>query len=104
MLDLCGSSYVIEHCITAFSASQEDKLYRSYVAECLRIITENTSGLSKQGKYITIKYMDMIKPQKEESPKDTRSAEEIIASIKSKLGQKEVKCDEPDGSVCKDRM
>lgn len=104
MLDLCGSSYVIEHCMAAFSVSQERKLYQSYVAECMRVITENTAGLSKQGKYITMRYMDIIKPQKEETQKDTRSAEEIIASIKSKLGRKEVKNDEPDGSICEDRM
>lgn len=59
----------------------KDEAYRIYVSECLRMTTENTANLSR-GTYMKAKYADLIKPKQEE----TRTAEQIITSIKAKLG------------------
>jgi len=85
MLELFGSGYVIEHCIAAFSLSQKRKLFEVYITDCLKLIAENTAGLSRQGKYLKLRYLDIAdKPQK---PVETRSAEEIIDDIKTKMAK-----------------
>lgn len=75
-----GISYVIERYIAYFHKEQQEKAYHIYVTDCLRVITENTA---KQGggSYIKLRYADVIEPHKEE----TRTAEEIITSLKEKL-------------------
>lgn len=50
--------------------------YRKYVAECARIITENTAKISKGG-YIKAKYGDVVDPK----PQEHRSAEEIVDDV-----------------------
>ena len=56
-------------------------LYRSYISRCLRILTENTAKISG-GKYIKDNFDDIINPK----PKDSRTAEEIIAGIITQAG------------------
>lgn len=79
-MDALGIGYVIEHYISFFHKYQEEAAYRAYVTDALRLITENTAK-AVQGSYIKARYADMIAPQKQE----TRTADEIIYDIKSKL-------------------
>ena len=72
MLELYGSGYVIEHCISAFRKSQEEKAYRIYVTDALYYL----GGLN-------MRFADIIKPQVHE----TRSANEIIDNLKAKLSK-----------------
>lgn len=84
-----GWGYVIEYCISLFKKEQEEKLYKNYVAECLRITTENTAKLlsamthSEDCKYISISLDDILNPK----PVETRTSEEVIESIGNKLQQ-----------------
>jgi hypothetical protein len=55
-------------------------VYRVYVTDALRMMTENTSRFSGGG-YVKERYFDMIRPQKEE----TRTAKEIIEHLKAGL-------------------
>ena len=80
LLEIVGIGYVIEHYIAFFQKEQKDKAYRLYVTDALKIITENTAKLNG-GTYLTGRYAEMIEPRKEE----TRTAEEIIDTIKEKL-------------------
>lgn len=57
----------------------EEKAYRIYATDCLRMISENTAKPS--GVYMKARYIDIIKPKKEE----TRTANEIIDHIKKRL-------------------
>lgn len=54
--------------------------YNVYIAECLRMLTENTAKISG-GAYLKVKYEDIINPPKEEK----RTPEEIIDKISDKL-------------------
>jgi hypothetical protein len=80
LLEVLGIGYVIEHYIAYFKKRQEEKAYKMYVTESLRIIGENTAKYSG-GSYIQMRYADMIEPKKEE----TRTANEIILNLKDKL-------------------
>ena len=55
--------------------------YRIYVADCLRILTENTAKIGG-GSYITAKLADIINPK----PVDNRTGEEIAADIIKRAG------------------
>lgn len=75
-----GISYVIERYIAFFHKEQQEKAYKIYTTDCLRIIAEN-SARANGGKYIQMRYAEVIEPAKEE----TRTADEIISNIKEKL-------------------
>ena len=79
-MKMFGWGYVKDCCISLFQKEQEEKAERYYIAECLRVITENTAkGFG--GNYINVKFHDMLNPKREE----TRTAFEVISDIKSKL-------------------
>ena len=55
--------------------------YRIYIADCLRIISENTAKFGG-GSYITVKLADIINPKQA----DNRTGEEIAADIIKRAG------------------
>ena len=55
-----------------------DDAYNNYIAECLRIMTENTARYAG-GRFIEFSFDDIV------SPKPQKSAEEIVEGIKSKF-------------------
>jgi hypothetical protein len=75
-----GWGYVINSCISLFKNQQEEKAYKNYVTECLRIITENTAKFGG-GSYMQIKFSELI----DQKPQDDRTADEIIQGIKEKV-------------------
>ena len=80
---------MIDHCISAFKDKLKIRSYQNYMADCLRLLTENTAILATsmsgtQGSYVKDKYSDMEK-KASQPPKKQRKAEEIIATIKYKL-------------------
>ncbi len=81
LLELMGIGYVIEHYISFFHKEQEEKAYRVYVTDTLRLITENTAKMGHGGSYFKARYIEVLEPPKEEK----RSAEEVINGIKDKL-------------------
>ena len=58
----------------------KDDAYRVYVTEALRILGENTAKYGS-GSYLKAHYTEII----EEKPKETRTSDEIVSQIKSKL-------------------
>ena len=68
-MDLFGSGYVIDHCVSAFLKSQREELYQYYITDALKVIG-----------HLNIRFADYFKPQ------ETRTSEEIIGGIKKKLG------------------
>ena len=59
----------------------EDQAFKIYVAECLRVMTENTAKMSG-GSYISASFGDILNPK----PVDNRTGEEIVAEIIQKAG------------------
>ena len=72
----------MRYVLAQYRREQEDKAYRIYVTDALRLISENTAS-SVGGKYITARFADVIASPKEE---DTRTCEEITADIIARCG------------------
>ena len=72
----------MRYVLAQYRREQEDKAYRIYVTDALRMISENTAS-SVGGKYITARFADVIAPPKEE---DNRTCEEITAEIIARCG------------------
>lgn len=53
-----------------------------YIADCLRILTENTAKIGGGG-YIKLRYNELIHPK----PEEKRTSVEVISSFKSKLSK-----------------
>ena len=81
LLDLLGSGYVIEHCVSAFLDFQRSELFEFYVTECLRVMSESLAGGERR--YMTAKYGDLVNTK--DTPEETRTADEIISGISDKL-------------------
>lgn len=79
---------MIDVCIALFKKEQEEKTVQYYIAECARIMTENTAKIASclshgeaECRYISASLFDMMHPK----PVDNRSAEEVIEHIDAKL-------------------
>ena len=71
----------MRYAMARYQSQQRDLAYRIYVADCLRIISENTAKMGG-GSYITAKFADIINPK----PVDDRTGEEIAADIIKRAG------------------
>lgn len=71
----------MRYAMARYQSQQRDLAYRIYVADCLRIISENTAKIGG-GSYITAKFYDIINPK----PADNRTGEEIAADIIKRAG------------------
>lgn len=71
---------MLDHCISFFNRITKENMFKSYIADALKIISENT-GKFFGGGYINIRYADLI----DSKPKETKTADEIINNIKDKL-------------------
>ena len=81
LLDLFGSGYVIEHCISALLERKKKDTLDIYLADCLKNINEilaKTYG----GSYSNQRYVELINPKKE----DKRTGDEIAADIIKRAG------------------
>ena len=70
---------------TRYQSQQRDLIYRIYVTNCLRIMTENTAKQAG-GNNMTAEYTDLIHPKK----KDNRTGNEIAADVIRNAGIKVV--------------
>ena len=73
--------YVIDVCARNVRKDAEEKIYRNYIAECVRMTAENTAKMVG-GSYIKTAYADIIDPK----PQDNRTGEEIADEIIKKCG------------------
>lgn len=67
---------------TVIKRQNEKSALGVYIADCLRILTENTAKVSGGG-YIKMRYGELIHPQ----PEEERTSEEVVNSIKLKLSK-----------------
>ena len=67
--------------MSRYKREQEEKAYRVYVTDALRLTVENTAKFAG-GNYIKARYIDIIEPKK----RDNRTCEEITADIIQRCG------------------
>ena len=67
--------------MSRYKREQEEKAYRVYVTDALRLTVENTAK-SVGGEYIKARYIEIIEPKKQ----DNRTCEEITADIIRRCG------------------
>lgn len=80
MLELYGTGYVIDHCISRLYKEREIKYYQMYVTDALMCISRSLHKVYGGGA-LQDRYIDLIEPK----PEETRSADEIKLSILNKL-------------------
>ena len=74
--------------------------YRVYVTDVLRVMNENIAKIAG-GSVLKMRYMDILKPQKEKHIED-KSAQEIVDDIVNRAGITVVKNNESDGLIRQD--
>ena len=67
--------------MSRYKREQEEKAYRVYVTDALRLTVENTATYAG-GNYINARYIDVIEPKKV----DTRTGDEIVEDIIKRAG------------------
>lgn len=76
---MLGKGYVIDCVLSAFSQKQKERVFKAYVTDCLRIMTENTAKMSG-GSFITARFDDVMHKEQKEFKRG-----EITEKIKSKF-------------------
>lgn len=62
----------------------EDEIFKVYVTDALKVIGENTAAFSSEGKCMSGRYADIIKPERKGKP-DTRTGDEIAEDVISRI-------------------
>lgn len=73
----------MDHCISLFTKKKEELLYKIYVTDALKAISENTSR--KGGVCMQKRFADMVNTHHEKAPAEEKTAEGVIENIRSKL-------------------
>lgn len=71
---------MIEHVVTAYKESQNEKAFQFYVSDVLRLTLMGVAALGRSNVDIP-RYADILDPPKEE----TRTGKEIIEQMKNKI-------------------
>lgn len=79
MVEVMGAGYVVDYCVRRFRCKQEEKQYRSYIADVLMTMNNNLV-VAFGGMRITTRYIDLNKPV------DRRSGDEIAADVMKRAG------------------
>lgn len=93
LLELLGSGYVIEHCVSAFSERQKEKSFKVYVTDCLQAIAANTmhivgmNGVFDYGSKPTKRWIDLMESEKpkKEDPQTEKSTEELVDDMWNRM-------------------
>ena len=81
-VNVLGSGYVMDHCISAFQKEQEEKAFRIYLSDAVMAIADNTAKFAG-GSKMSSRFYDIINIKKEAKKEET--ADEIILKIKEKV-------------------
>lgn len=84
LLELLGSGYVIDNYISVFHKEQKELIYRIYVTDSLKVLSENTA-IHEGSKVLTERYIDLIYNDSSHEEKEERTEEEVISTLMEKL-------------------
>lgn len=71
---LFGSEFVVDSCIALYEQEQRQEVWRIYIANGVKILTENTAT-HKGAKALAKSYTDLFKPV------DNRTGDEVAADV-----------------------
>lgn len=75
-MEILGSGYVIEHCVSAFSKNQEEKAYKNYMANGIFVLANQYSISHGGEKVINKQFYELF-----EKPKPVEGADSIKKRI-----------------------
>ena len=84
LLEMVGKGYVIDHCVSLFNKQVKEERYRNYIADSLRLISENVAKLVG-GSYFKTRYAELCEQAKEPEKSGDEIARDIIRRAKLKL-------------------
>lgn len=70
----------MRYAVARYNENQREMVYRVYVSECLRILTQNTA--QNGGQYVSEKVINII----HKKPVDNRTGKEIVADVIKNAG------------------
>lgn len=70
----------------AIKKQREDEIYKSYIADAVKCISENTA-IHEESRVMARRYYDIIHPERAEE-EDARTGEEIVEDVLSRIGAK----------------
>lgn len=82
MVELLGRQYVLDFCVSECSAMNQEKAYRVYMSDVLKVLAEGYYA-AHGGKLELPRLYDQLYGPTE--PEETRTEAEIIEDIKRKL-------------------
>ena len=97
LLDILGSGYVIDHCVSAIIKKNKEKLYQKYIAESFKNVNDNiasiASALSKGKADVksVISFDELEKRIKNKTKKKEKTGDEIAEEVIERLCKKVVK-------------
>ena len=71
---------MIDHCVSALIVLNEEEIYKAYVTNALKALVFNTAGQDTR-QTLKFTYTELI----DRTPKDERSAEEVVNHVLGKL-------------------
>lgn len=80
-MDIYGKEYVIDHCQSEYKRRSEERIYRIYITDALKVIAENTTHFAGVDEFIdygstmSMRWADVLEPQKEEVVDDRPCAD-----------------------------
>lgn len=86
LLDLMGSGYVVDHCISALSLNAENLKYQLYITDCLKNINE-IMAKRYGGSYVSVRYSELIGNNKQDKDEE-KTGDEIAIDIMMRAGLK----------------
>lgn len=72
---------IIGYVRSQLESATRDNVFKMYISDCLRIITENTAKFAG-GSFMKMQYSELI----DSKPKPQKSAEEIVADVIKRAG------------------
>ena len=76
----------MEYCVASFRKKQEERAYKIYVTDILKVICENTANAVNKGNYLTTRFYDIMEDMTSRKKKKEETADEIKARIRKKIG------------------
>ena len=76
-----GWGYAKDVCIALYEQEKKNEYYREYVAECLRMISENTAR-KVGGVYMPVKFTDVISPKARPKQEPGQATERIREKLR----------------------
>lgn len=85
LLPYMDRGYVIDHCIASFKVKKREEAYKTYITDCLRLISESTAKFGG-GKYMSARFADLVDWGDRKKKEPEQDPEEIKRKIIEKLG------------------